>query len=102
MKNYKLDEKNFLFFKSKDKFNRTQINFIIYTNTNFENNSVYIFIEEEKNKIVIDYLGRFTLEIKNLKKEFIRKIKDHKKVYITEIDVKKRRKPFYYIGKVIK
>lgn len=101
MKNYELDSKNFIFFKTKNKF-KNQLNFIIYTNTNFNSSTVYIFIEEEKNKIIIDYLGRFTIEIKDLKKEFIKNLKEEKEIYITEIDSKKKKKPFSYIGKIIK
>lgn len=95
-------KKDFYYYKDKDKFNNKSLNFIIYSNLNYDGKSIYIFLNKDESKIKFDYLGMLTLEIENVSNDFFKEMENYKEVFITEIDKRKKKKPISYIGKIIK
>lgn len=103
MKTEKLEfNRDFYFFKRKNKAGGYDINFILYSQRRIENKDVYVFLKKDENVLEIDYLGQFSLRIEKLTKDFIKLVEGNKEIYITEIDRAKKVKPLSYIGKIIK
>jgi hypothetical protein len=103
MKIYKLRfNKDFYFFKRKNKDGGYDINFILYSKRRLDERDVYVFLKKEENVLEIDYMGSFVLRIENLTKDFIKIIDDKSEIYITEIDPSKKVKPLSYLGKILK
>lgn len=102
MKTYKLKiNKDFYFFKRKNKSGNYDINFIFYSKRRIDEKDVYVFLNTGENLLEIEYLGHFLLQIEDINKDLLELIKIQKEIFITEIDKSKRIKPLSYIGKVI-
>lgn len=103
MKTEKLKvNRDFYFFKRKNKSGGYDLNFILYSKRRIEDQDVYVFLKKDESLIEIDYLGQFSLVIGNLSKDFVSLIEQSKEIYITEIDRSKKVKPLSYVGKILK